>query len=157
MADKNEEWATASDQPWEEADSDEIEGVQKDVRDLIYTSDEDLESPANYKTDSHKPNVIMREYVPEDANEGFAFLVKNVDDDGIEIRLTQRDGDWFAISKQRDYSDLGDPFQSVGDVHRPKTVKLRAEEDAQGKDILREDRGQLSAAEMYEINNQGLH
>ena len=142
MADKNEEWATASDQPWEEADSDEIEGVQKDVRDLIYTSDEDLESPANYKTDSHKPNVIMREYVPEDANEGFAFLVKNVDDDGIEIRLTQRDGDWFAISKQRDYSDLGDPFQSVGDVHRPKTVKLRAEDDVVGKEKIARVRGQ---------------
>jgi len=142
MADKNEEWATASDQPWEEADSDDIEGVQKDVRDLIYTSDEDLESPANYKTDSHKPNVIMREYVPVDAEEGFAFLVKNVDDDGIEIRLTQRDGDWFAISKQRDYSDLGDPFQSVGDVHRPKTVKLRAEDDVVGKEKIARVRGQ---------------
>jgi len=142
MADKNEEWATASDQPWEEADSDDIEGVQKDVRDLIYTSDEDLESPANYKGDSHKPNVIMREYVPANAEEGFAFLVKNVDDGGIEIRLTQRDGDWFAISKQRDYSDLGDPFQSVGDVHRPKTVKLRAEDDVVGKEKIARVRGQ---------------
>ena len=39
-------------------------------------------------------------------------------------------------------------------MHRPKTVKLRAEEDAQGKDKLREDRGQLSAAELYEIKSQ---
>jgi len=141
-ADKNEEWATASNQPWEEPESDEIDGVQKDVRDLIYTSDEDLESPANYKTDSRKPNVIMREYVPEDANEGFAFLVKNVDDDGIEIRLTQRDGDWFVISKQRDVSDLGDPFQSVGDVYIPKKVKLQDDADVEGKEKLARVRGQ---------------
>jgi hypothetical protein len=141
-ADKNEEWATASNQPWEEPESDEIEDVQKDVRDLIYTSDEDLESPANYKTDSRKPNVIMREYVPEDANEGFAFLVKNVDDAGIEIRLTQQDGDWFAITKQRDVSDLGDPFSSVGDVYTPKKVKLREDDDTEGMDKLRQVRGQ---------------
>ena len=153
MAERNEKWAEVSEQPWEadEQKDEEIDGVQKDIRNLIYTSDEDLESPANYKTDSHKPTVIMREYNPEDANEGFAFLVKNVDADGIEIRLTQQDGDWFVISKQRDVSDLGDPFSSVGDVHIPKKVKLRAEDDAQGKDKLREDRGQLSAAELYEV------
>ena len=85
MAERNEKWAEVSEQPWEaeeHSEEDTIEGVQKDVRNLIYTSDEDLESPANYKTDESKPNVIMREYVPVDAEEGFAFLVKNADSDG---------------------------------------------------------------------------
>ena len=133
MAEKNEEWAEASQQPWEEEEQeDEIDDVQKDVRDLIYTSDENLESPSNYKTDSHKPNVIMREYIPVEADEGFAFLVKNADADGVEIQLLQQNGQWYAFSKHRDVSDLGDPFQSVGDAYQPKKVKLREAEDKEG-------------------------
>ena len=137
MAERNEKWAEVSEQPWEaeeHSEEDTIEGVQKDVRNLIYTSDEDLESPANYKTDESKPNVIMREYVPVDAEEGFAFLVKNADSNGVEINLIQQEGQWYAFSKQRDYSDLGDPFQSVGEPYQPKKVKL----NEQGTDVVTE-------------------
>jgi len=145
MAEKNEEWAEVSEQPWEseeQKDENEVEGVQKDVRNLIYTSDEDLESPANYKTDSHKPNVIMREFIPVEADEGFAFLVKNADADGVEIQLLQQEGHWYAFSKQRDVSDLGDPFSSVGDVFQPKKVKLDVNDDVEGKEKIARVRGQ---------------
>ena len=140
MADKNEEWAEASQQPWEEEEQeDDIEGVQKDVRELIYTSNE-RESPANHNLADRQPNIIMREYIPAGADEGFAFLVKNAGPSGVEIRLTQHEGHWYALSKQRDVSDLGDPFQSVGDAYQPKHVKLREEEDREGKEKLQEVR-----------------
>ena len=145
MAERNEKWAEVSEQPWEaeeHKEEEDIDDVQKDIRNLIYTSDEDLESPANYKTDSHKPNVIMREYVPVNAEEGFAFLVKNADADGVEINLIQQEGHWYAFSKQRDVSDLGDPFQSVGDVHIPKKVKLQDGDDDEGIDKIHQVRGQ---------------
>ena len=76
----------------------------------------------------------MREYVPVDAEEGFAFLVKNADSNGVEINLIQQEGQWYAFSKQRDYSDLGDPFQSVGEPYQPKKVKL----NEQGTDVVTE-------------------
>ena len=141
MADKNEKWAEASQQPWEEEQEDTIDGVQKDVRELLYTSNE-LETPANFDSSNRKINVIMREYIPDGADEGFAFLVKNAGPSGVEIRLTQHEGHWYALSKQRDMSDLGDPFQSVGDAYQPKHVKLREEEDREGKEKLQEVRGQ---------------
>ena len=141
MADKNEKWAEASQQPWEEEQEDTIDGVQKDVRELLYTSNE-LEAPANFDSSQRKINVIMREYIPDGADEGFAFLVKNAGPSGVEIRLTQHEGHWYALSKQRDMSDLGDPFQSVGDAYQPKHVKLREEEDREGKEKLQEVRGQ---------------
>jgi len=84
----------------------------------------------------------MREHIPDGAEEGFAFLVKNAGPSGVEIRLTQHEGHWYALSKQRDVSDLGDPFQSVGDAYQPKYVKLRETDDKEGIDKLRETRGQ---------------
>jgi len=149
MAEKNEEWSHVSHQKWEEAEHEEehdhgMEGVQKDVsKDLIYTSAEDnLESPANFSTSSRKPNVIMREFTPIDASEGFQILAKNASDEGIvEVQLIQRDGHWDVITKQRDYSDLGDPFQSVGESYIPKKVKLREDEDKEGVDKLHEVQG----------------
>ena len=150
MPEKNEAWSHVSHQEWEEAEHEEehdhaIEGVQKDVsKDLIYTSAEDkLESPANFNTSSRKPNVIMREFVPTDASEGFQIFAKNDVDEGIvEVQIVQRDGRWDVITKQRDYSDLGDPFQSVGEAHIPKKVKLLEDDDKEGVDKLREVRGQ---------------
>ena len=120
---------------------DDIEGVQKDVRELIYTSNE-LETPANFDSSNRKINVIMREHIPDGADECFAFLVKNAGPSGVEIRLTQHEGHWYALSKQRDVSDLGDPFQSVGDAYQPKHVKLREDDDKEGIDKLHETRGQ---------------
>ena len=40
------------------------------------------------------------------------------------------------------YSDLGDPFQSVGESNTPKKVKLLEDDDKEGVDKLREVRGQ---------------
>ena len=149
MAEKNEEWSHVSHQEWEEAEHEEehdheIEGVQKDVsKDLIYTSAEDkLESPANFNTNNRKPNVIMREFVPTDASEGFQILAKNSVDEGIvEVQIVQRDGHWDVITKQRDVSDLGDPFSAVGETTIPKKVKLLEGDDKEGVDKLREVRG----------------
>ena len=131
MAEKNEEWSHVSHQEWEEAEHEEehdhdMEGVQKDVsKDLIYTSAEDqLESPANFNTSNRKPNVIMREFVPTDASEGFQILAKNDVDEGIvEVQIVQRDGHWDVITKQRDVSDLGDPFSAVGETTITRKVK----------------------------------
>ena len=145
MAEKNERWAEVSNQPWEEGEhreSEPIEGLDKDVRNLIYTSKNKLETPSEFEEGSRKPNIIMREYIPEDAEEGFAILVKNADSDGIIIELTYEDGQWYAISKQRDVSDLGDPFQSVGDAYIPRKVKNRDEEDKEGIDKIKDVRGQ---------------
>jgi len=164
MAEKNEEWSQVSHQEWEEAEHEEehdhdMEGVQKDVsKDLIYTSVEDkLESPANFNTSSRKPNVIMREFIPTDASEGFQIFAKNDADEGIvEVQIVQRDGHWDVITKQRDYSDLGDPFQSVGEAHQPKKVKLREDDDKEGVDKLREVRGQDDGIESVEKqSNEG--
>ena len=149
MAEKNEEWSHVSHQEWEEAEHEEehghgIEGVQKDVsKDLIYTTEDNLESPANFNTGNRKPNVIMREFIPTDASEGFQIFAKNDVDEGIvEVQIVQRDGHWDVITKQRDYSDLGDPFQSVGEANTPKKVKLLEDDDKEGVDKLREVRGQ---------------
>jgi len=145
MAEKNERWAEVSNQPWEEGEhreSEPIEGLDKDVRNLIYTSKNKLETPSEFEEGSRKPNIIMREYIPEDAEEGFAILVKNADSDGVIIELTYENGQWYAISKQRDVSDLGDPFQSVGDAYIPRKVKNRDEEDKEGIEKLKEVLGQ---------------
>ena len=145
MAEKNERWAEVSNQPWEDGEhrqSEPIEGLDKDVRNLIYTSKNKLETPSEFEEGSRKPNVIMREYIPEDAEEGFAILVKNADSDGVIIELTYEDGQWYAISKQRDVSDLGDPFNSVGDAYIPRKVKNRDEDDKEGIDKINDVRGQ---------------
>ena len=147
MAEKNEEWSHVSHQPWEEAEHEEehdhdMEDVQKDVsRDLLYTEDT-LESPANHVSDSRKPNVIMREFIPYGAEDGYQILAQNDDHDGIEIQLTKSRGEWNVFTKQRDYSDMGDPFQSVGEPYQPKKVKLLEGDDKEGMDKLREVRGQ---------------
>jgi hypothetical protein len=147
MAEKNEEWAHLSHQPWEEAEHEEehehIDGVQKDVsKDLIYTSEDNLESPANKLSDSRQPNLVMREFIPYGAEEGYQILAKNDDTDGIEIQLVKSSGEWQVFTKQRDYSDLGDPFQSAGEPNISRKVKLREDDDKEGIDKLREVRGQ---------------
>ena len=125
MAEKNEKWSHLSHQPWEEAEHEEehdhIDGVQKDVsKDLIYTSEDNLESPANKLSDSRQPNLVMREFIPYGADDGYQILAQNDDKDGIEIQLVKSRGEWQVFTKQRDYSDLGDPFQSVGEPHIPR-------------------------------------
>lgn len=129
MAEKNEEWAEVSHQPWEEEEHggehghEHIESVQKDIRNLIYTEQKPLEAPANHVKDDRKPNIVMREFVPFGAEEGFQIFAKNDNDEGIEIQLIKSHGQWNIFTKQRDYSDLGDPFQSVGEAYQPRKVK----------------------------------
>jgi len=152
MAEKNEEWAHVSHQSWEEAEHEEEHehggDVQKDVStDLIYSTDSDLESPANFREDSRKPNIIMREFIPENGNKGFQVLAKSDDDSITEVQLINNDGNWGVFTKQRDYSDLGDPFQSVGEPYSPKKVKNEEEPkfiyDEEGNAVKVDENGEI--------------
>ena len=43
------------------------------------------------------------------------------------FQLLNNDGNWGLFTKQRYYSDLGDPFQSVGEPNAPKKIKNEEE------------------------------
>ena len=152
MPEKNEEWAHTSHQSWEEAEHEEEHehggDVQKDVStDLIYSTDSDLESPANFREDSRKPNIIMREFIPESGDKGFQVLAKSDDSSITEVQLVNNDGNWEVLTKQRDYSDLGDPFQSVGEPNAPKKIKNEEEPkftyDEEGNATLVDENGEI--------------
>ena len=156
MAEKNEEWAHVSHQSWEEAEHEEEHehagDMQKNVStDLLYSTDQDLETPANFREDSRKPNIIMREFIPENGNKGFQVLAKSDDDSITEVQLINNDGNWGVFTKQRDYSDLGDPFQSVGEPNAPKKIKNEEESeftyDEEGNATVVKDGGVDKASE----------